>query len=122
MDFETQRLDIDGVNVAVKVIGSGPAVLALHGAATIEGHDWARGLADRFRVYLPHHPGFGESDPAPHVTGMQDMVVHNLRLVAALGLERPHLVGHSMGDGWRRNSPSSPANASAVLCSTPRPG
>ena len=30
---------------------------------------------------------------------MQDMIVHNLRLVAALGLDRPHLVGHSMG-GW----------------------
>ncbi len=99
MEFETLRFDIDGVDTVVKAIGSGPAVLALHGAATLEGHDWARGLADRFRVYLPFHPGFGESGPAPHITGMQDMVVHNLRLVAALGLDRPHLVGHSMG-GW----------------------
>ncbi|MFI0842995.1 alpha/beta fold hydrolase [Mesorhizobium sp. IMUNJ 23232] len=99
MDFETLTLDIDGVRTVVKAIGAGPAVLALHGAATIEGNDWARGLADRFRVYLPHHPGFGDSDPAPHLTGMQDMIVHNLRLAAALGLDRPHLVGHSMG-GW----------------------
>lgn len=30
---------------------------------------------------------------------MQDLIVHNLRLIAALGLDRPHLVGHSMG-GW----------------------
>jgi pimeloyl-ACP methyl ester carboxylesterase len=99
MDFETIALPIDGVRTVVKVIGKGPAVLALHGAATIEGHDWARGLADRFRVFLPFHPGFGESDPAPHITGMQDMVVHYLRLVEALKLDRPHLVGHSMG-GW----------------------
>jgi pimeloyl-ACP methyl ester carboxylesterase len=99
MDFETLVFDIDGVRTAVKVIGRGPAVLALHGAATLEGHEWARGLADRFRVYLPFHPGFGESDAAPHIAGMQDMIVHNLRLVAALGLDRPHLVGHSMG-GW----------------------
>lgn len=99
MEFELHRLSIDGVDTAVHVIGTGPAVLALHGAATIEGHDWARGLAGRFRVYLPHHPGFGDSGPAPHVAGMQDMVVHYLRLIAALGLERPHLVGHSMG-GW----------------------
>jgi pimeloyl-ACP methyl ester carboxylesterase len=99
MDFETLVFDIDGVQTVVKAIGSGPAVLALHGAATLEGHEWARGLADRFRVYLPFHPGFGESDAAPHITGMQDMIVHNLRLVAALGLDRPHLVGHSMG-GW----------------------
>src|SRR3954447_13348576 len=99
MEFETQSLDIDGVRTAVKVIGDGPPVVALHGAATLEGYDWARGLADRFRVYLPFHPGFGESGDAPHLTGMQDMVVHNLRLVAALGLDRPHLMAHSLG-GW----------------------
>ncbi|OBZ94531.1 alpha/beta hydrolase [Pararhizobium polonicum] len=99
MDFETLTHDIDGVSVVVKAIGAGPAVLALHGAATLEGYEWARGLADRFRVYLPFHPGFGESGEARHFAGMQDLVVHNLRLIAALGLERPHLVGHSMG-GW----------------------
>ncbi|QND72826.1 alpha/beta fold hydrolase [Tardiphaga robiniae] len=99
MKFETIRHDIDGVDTVIKVIGDGPAVLALHGAATIEGYEWARGLADRFRIYLPFHPGFGESGPAPHICGMQDLIVHNLRLVACLGLDRPHLVGHSMG-GW----------------------
>ena len=99
MTFETTRLDIDSVDTVIKVIGKGPAVLALRDAATIEGHEWARGLADRFRVYLPFHPGFGESGPAPHICWMQDMIVHNLRLIAALGLDRPHLVGHSMG-GW----------------------
>src|SRR5665213_3285972 len=99
VDFETLKFDIDGVETVVKVIGHGPAVIALHGAATLEGHQWARSLADRFRVYLPFHPGFGESGPAPHVAGMQDMIVHYLRLLPALGVDRPHLVGHSMG-GW----------------------
>jgi pimeloyl-ACP methyl ester carboxylesterase len=99
VEFETISLDIDGVHTVVKAIGSGPAVLALHGAATFEGYEWARGLADRFRVYLPYHPGYGESGPAPHICGMQDLVVHNLRLLGVLGLGQPHLVGHSMG-GW----------------------
>ena len=99
MTFETTRLEIDGVDTVIKVIGNGPAVLSLHGAATIEGFEWARGLADRFRVYLPFHPGFGESGPAPHICGMQDMIVHYVRLIAALGLDRPHLMGLSMG-GW----------------------
>ncbi len=67
MTFETIRLEIDGVDTVIKVIGKGPAVLALHGAATIEGYEWARDLADRFRIYLPFHPGFGESGPAPHI-------------------------------------------------------
>ena len=56
-------------------------------------------LADRFRVYLPFHPGFGESGPAPHVRGMQDMIIHYLHLLPALEVDLPHLVGHSMG-GW----------------------
>jgi pimeloyl-ACP methyl ester carboxylesterase len=99
MNFETLKVDCVGTHVVVKAIGEGPAVLALHGAATLEGHEWARGLANRFRVYLPFHPGFGENDEVAHITGMQDMVVHNLRLIEALKLDRPHLVGHSMG-GW----------------------
>ncbi|PZO79505.1 MAG: alpha/beta hydrolase [Mesorhizobium amorphae] len=98
-DFETIRLAVDGVETVVKAVGTGPAVIALHGAATLEGHRWAAALAPRLRVYLPFHPGFGESAHAPHFAGMQDMVVHNLRLLEALGLDRPHLVGHSMG-GW----------------------
>jgi pimeloyl-ACP methyl ester carboxylesterase len=30
---------------------------------------------------------------------MQDVIVHNLHLMSALRLDKPHLVGHSMG-GW----------------------
>ena len=52
MEFETIRLEIDDVDTVVKAIGSGPAVLGLHGAATIEGHEWARGLSDRFRIFF----------------------------------------------------------------------
>ena len=99
MEFETLPFDVDGVSTVVKAIGKGPAIIALHGAATLEGHQWARALADRFRVYLPFHPGFGESGPAPHVRGMQDLVIHYLHLLPALKVDRPHLVGHSMG-GW----------------------
>lgn len=99
MEFETLTFDVDGVRTVVKAIGRGYPVLALHGAATLEGHQWARGLADRFRVYLPFHPGFGESGPAPHITGMQDMIIHNLHLISALKADKPHLIGHSMG-GW----------------------
>ena len=99
MEFDTLSFDIDGVSTVVKAIGKGPPVIALHGAATLEGHQWAQALADRFRVYLPFHPGFGESGPAPHVRGMQDLIIHYLHLLPAPKVDRPHLVGHSMG-GW----------------------
>jgi pimeloyl-ACP methyl ester carboxylesterase len=84
----------------VKSIGTGKPLLFLHGAATLEGFDFAAGLADRFRVLLPSHPGMGFSGSAPHVSGMADLLVHYLNLLDALNLpEKPHLMGFSMG-GW----------------------
>ncbi|NUB46834.1 alpha/beta hydrolase [Fertoebacter nigrum] len=98
--FDTLDYDIGGVNTVVKAIGAGKPLLFLHGAATLEGFDFAAGLADRFRVLLPSHPGMGFSGPAPHVSGMADMLVHYLNLLDALDLgEKPHLMGFSMG-GW----------------------
>jgi pimeloyl-ACP methyl ester carboxylesterase len=100
VEYETQTHDIGGVTTVVKSIGRGKPVLFLHGAATLEGFDFAVGLADRFRVLLPSHPGMGFSGPAPHVAGMADLIVHYLNLLDALALsETPHLVGFSMG-GW----------------------
>ena len=98
--FETLEYEVGGVKTVVKAIGSGKPILFLHGAATLEGFDFAEGLADRFRVLAPSHPGFGFSGDAPHVAGMADMVLHYLDLLDALDLkEKPHLMGFSMG-GW----------------------
>ena len=98
--FETLEFDIGGVKTVVKALGSGKPLISLHGAATLEGFDYAQGLADRFRVYLPSNPGMGFSGPAPHITQMSDMVLHYLNLIDALDLgEKPHLMGFSMG-GW----------------------
>jgi pimeloyl-ACP methyl ester carboxylesterase len=100
VSFETLEYDIGGVKTVVKAIGRGKPVLFLHGASTLEGFDFAEGLADRFRVLCASHPGFGFSGPAPHVAGMSDMVLHYLNLLDAMDLaEKPHLIGFSMG-GW----------------------
>jgi len=100
VQFETLEYDVGGIKTVVKAIGKGKPVLFLHGASTLEGFDFAAGLADRFRVLCPSHPGFGFSGAAPHVVGMSDMVLHYLNLLDALDLpEKPHLIGFSMG-GW----------------------
>lgn len=98
--FETLQHDIGGVKTVTKAIGKGKPVIFLHGAATLEGFDFAAGLADRFRVLCPSHPGMGFSGDAPHIANMSDLVIHYLNLLDALKLpEKPHLIGFSMG-GW----------------------
>lgn len=100
VQFETFEYDVGGTTVVIKAIGQGKPLLFLHGASTLEGFDFARGLADRFRVLCASHPGFGYSGDAPHVAGMSDMVLHYLDLLDVLDLpETPHLMGFSMG-GW----------------------
>jgi pimeloyl-ACP methyl ester carboxylesterase len=100
VDFETLEYDVGGVKTVIKAIGSGKPVLFLHGAATLEGFDFAEGLADRFRVLCPSHPGMGHSGDAPHLAASSDLIVHYLDLLDALDLsEKPHLIGFSMG-GW----------------------
>jgi pimeloyl-ACP methyl ester carboxylesterase len=99
-EFETLEYDIGGVKTVIKAIGSGKPVLFLHGAATLEGFDFAAGLADRFRVLCPSHPGMGFSGDAPYIADISDFLVHYLNLLDALDLpEKPHLIGFSMG-GW----------------------
>ena len=100
VQFETLEYEIGGVRTVVKAVGNGKPVLFLHGAATLEGFGFAEGLADRFRVYCPSHPGMGYSGDAPAVSGMADLIVHYLDLLDAMDLtEKPHLMGFSMG-GW----------------------
>lgn len=99
-DFETLEHEIGGVRTVTKAIGAGTPVLFLHGASTLEGFGFAAGLADRFRVFCPSHPGMGHSGDAPHVADISDFVLHYLDLLDALDLkEKPHLIGFSMG-GW----------------------
>jgi pimeloyl-ACP methyl ester carboxylesterase len=56
-------------------------------------------LATRFRVYAPEHPGFGQSDDPPWLDEVSDLAYFHLDLLRALGLDRVHLLGTSLG-GW----------------------
>ena len=54
-------------------------------------------LAARYHVFAPELPGYGESTGEELLEDMLDFTLHGWDVVAALGLTRPHLVGHSMG-------------------------
>ena len=87
-----------GVSVRVLVAGSGTPVVFLHGVSGFLSDDpFLDRLASRYRVYAPELPGYGESAGDELLEDMLDFALHGWDVVAALGLERPHLVGHSVG-------------------------
>jgi pimeloyl-ACP methyl ester carboxylesterase len=83
--------------------GDGPPVLLLHGAGFALGADAWRlaipALASRFRVIAPDALGWGPGEQLDLDYSFGYMVDSLRELQDALGLERTHVVGHSMG-GW----------------------
>ena len=96
-DFELTRLDVDGVDTAVLTAGAGEPLVFFHGGGTVEGFDCLLPLAERFRLVVPYHPGFGLSGDAPAIQSVDDYVRHYVDLLAALRVDELVLVGHSLG-------------------------
>jgi pimeloyl-ACP methyl ester carboxylesterase len=97
MEFREDRHDVNGVDVAVLTAGDGPPLLFFRGAGTIMGFDALLPLAERFRLIVPYHPGYGLSADDTSVDSIHDYVLHYLDLLDELGLDEFTLVGHSMG-------------------------
>lgn len=101
MSYSTEGFDridtrVEGVDSVTYAIGQGAPLVYFHGGGTFHGFEWVRPLADRFRVYCPYHPNFGESGYADFGS-IADYVAHYELLLPALGLETFHLCGASMG-------------------------
>jgi pimeloyl-ACP methyl ester carboxylesterase len=92
--IETAR----GVRCRVLEGGSGAPLVFLHGAAgLLRDNPFLDTLARNYHVFAPELPGYGESTGEELLEDMLDFTLHGWDVVEALGLERPHLVGHSMG-------------------------
>ncbi len=78
--------------------GSGEPLLYLHGAGGLFPDDpFVARLAERYRVFAPCLPGYEDSEGAESLHTMLDVALWGFDVIDALGLERPALVGHSMG-------------------------
>ncbi|HYB41432.1 MAG TPA: alpha/beta fold hydrolase [Candidatus Methylomirabilis sp.] len=87
-----------GVRCRVLEGGSGTPLVFFHGAGGLfADNPFLDLLARRYAVFAPELPGYGESTGEELLEDMLDFALHGGDVVAALGLERPHLVGHSMG-------------------------
>ncbi|MBQ0720554.1 MAG: alpha/beta hydrolase [Gammaproteobacteria bacterium] len=91
--FKAPRADIHLIEG-----GSGPDLLFLHGAGGIDASNpFLLALADKYHVYAPLLPGFGESEESTCIRTMLDFTLHTLDVMMGLGLDKPIVVGHSMG-------------------------
>ncbi|MFK8014409.1 MAG: alpha/beta fold hydrolase [Gammaproteobacteria bacterium] len=90
------------IDVAFREYGAAdrPTVIALHGSPATSGFgNIAPGLAQNYRVIVPHLPGFGASDWRLHDYSIAAHAQHIDALMTALNIESAHLVGYSMGGG-----------------------
>jgi len=100
MTTERELIEIRGVKLMMRHLGTGPTILYLHGfdGAQAASALTAR-LSEQFRVLIPDHPGMGETDMPPWLETIHDMAYFYLDLLAALDLNDLHVVGFDLG-GW----------------------
>jgi pimeloyl-ACP methyl ester carboxylesterase len=95
-----EGVSVGGIKVHTLIGGQGAPLLVLHGAGGPNGwRRWHAALAEHFTVYAPAHPGFGTSDSADWMEGIDDVARFYLWFIDAVGLQRPSVLGHSLG-GW----------------------
>jgi pimeloyl-ACP methyl ester carboxylesterase len=99
--FDEWQIELHGRRVIYRVAGSGPPIVLIHGMLNSSSH-WrsvASSLASEYTVIAPDLIGHGDS-AAPrgdyslgaHAASIRD-------LLAAIGIDRATIVGHSLGGG-----------------------
>lgn len=96
--METKTIDTHHIPVRYFEGGKGQPLVYLHGAGGILASDpILTKLAEKYHVYAPLLPGYGDSKECGELRDMLDITLHTADVVDAFGLKDPILVGHSMG-------------------------
>jgi pimeloyl-ACP methyl ester carboxylesterase len=99
--FDAWEIELHGHQVIYRMAGSGPPVVLIHGMVNSSRHfeEVALRLADDYTVIAPDLIGHGDTAA---VRGDYSLGAHaaSIRdLLAAIGIERATIVGHSLGGG-----------------------
>ncbi|MGB9775599.1 MAG: alpha/beta fold hydrolase [Anaerolineae bacterium] len=101
----SQMVQTDRLQMHVLTAGpeDGAPVVFIHGngSAATFWEETMLALPEGFRGIAPDLRGYGNTDPLPvdATLGLGDMVEDLRSLLKAMGLEKVHIVGHSMGGG-----------------------
>lgn len=94
-------VEVGGARIHYLERGTGPTLLLIHGLGAsmrVFTHSLLERLAGEFRVVLMERPGSGESTREPRACArVRSQATTVSAFIDALGLERPLLVGHSLG-------------------------
>ncbi|HET7730467.1 MAG TPA: alpha/beta hydrolase [Usitatibacter sp.] len=103
-NFTLRQLDVPGARINLRVGGSGPPLLLLHGnpLTHVMWHKVAPRLAEEFTVVATDLRGYGDSSKPP---GGENSIGYSFRAMAndqvevmrALGFERWRVAGHDRG-------------------------
>lgn len=93
--------EVNGQSIAYSIAGNGPPVLLLHGFPQMRAmwHAIAPALAENFTVVAADLRGYGQSSKPVGVENysFRNMAADQVALMASLGFNRFHLVGHDRG-------------------------
>jgi pimeloyl-ACP methyl ester carboxylesterase len=119
------KIESNGITLHVEDHGTGdPSLVFLHyygGSSRTWKHVTAR-LAPRFRTIAIDHRGWGESASPAEGYGLADLAADAEGVIAALGLQRYVLIGHSMGGKVAQLMASrQPAGLAGLILVAPAP-
>jgi pimeloyl-ACP methyl ester carboxylesterase len=92
-------VETKGARISYAEAGAGPGVLLIQGAGLV-GEGWrpqVDGLRGRFKLVTFDNRGIGASDLRGGTVSIEEMAADAWAVADAAGLERVHVVGHSVG-------------------------
>ncbi|MEM9950637.1 MAG: alpha/beta hydrolase [Chloroflexota bacterium] len=97
--YDYTTIQLNNLNIAEQVIGTGEPILFLHGWGANIGllQPLAQRLSKDFTCYMLDMPGFGHSDEPPLAWTVYDYASFVLVYMDYHKLEQVHLFGHSFG-------------------------
>jgi pimeloyl-ACP methyl ester carboxylesterase len=100
LEYQSGTIQVEDVNIHYYRAGSADqAVVLLHGV-TDDGMCWkpvADQLAENYTVIMPDVRGHGKSDGPESGYTYHDLAGDILSLLQRIGIQRPFVIGHSMG-------------------------
>ncbi len=99
--IESKTITVDGLDVNYYTAGQGEPLVVIHGGGG-DARTWWNNiaeLAEKYTVYAPDLPGYGGSQPLDGDYFIPELSEFVDRFARGLGLEKFHLVGHSLGGG-----------------------